>query len=370
MSHSLPDPHTPGQPVTALAPMQDVTTVDFMRLIAEFGAPDYYFTEYFRVHVHSSLEKHIVASILQHGTNRPVFAQMIGEDVTELRRTARDLSRLPVAGIDLNMGCPAPKIYKKNAGGGLLRNPDHVERVLASLREEIDGRFTVKMRIGFEDTGTFEEIVCLLRAYEIDLVSIHGRTVAEGYRGAVHYDFIRDAAGELDCPVLANGNILCPEMAKDVLTYTGAAGVMMGRHAIRNPWIFRQTREHLANQPYFRPLLADVRHYVDRLYEVTHSPGIPEFAHISRMKKFLNFIGLGVDPDGAFLRKMRRAQTAPELFAACDAFMIDNGRNTIPFARQPHTGLVARPNCESPHGTSCSRNKQGFTPGRKAIPRP
>ena len=349
MPRPLPGTHLPGRPLTALAPMQDVTTLDFMRLIGEFGAPDYYFTEYFRVHVHSTLERHIVDSILHHGTGRPVFAQMIGEDVTELRRTARQLARLPVAGIDLNMGCPAPKIYKKNVGGGLLRNPDHVERIFAGLREAIDGIFSVKMRIGFDDTALFEEIVCLLRAYEVDLVSIHGRTVAQGYRGDVRYDVIRDAAEELDCPVLANGNILCPEMAKDVLACTGAAGVMIGRHAIRNPWIFRQTREHLSGVACFRPTLADVRHYVDRLFEVTHAPAIPEFPHISRMKKFLNFIGLGVDPDGDFLHRMRRAQTASELFSICDAFMVRGGRGTRPFALQPYSGLVARPNCESPH---------------------
>ena len=97
-----------GRPVTALAPMQDVTTLPFMRLLGNYGAPDLLFTEYFRVHDHSRLEQHIVDSILHHGTGRPVFAQLIGESLPDLQRTVRAIhdADLPVAGIDLNMGCP------------------------------------------------------------------------------------------------------------------------------------------------------------------------------------------------------------------------------------------------------------------------
>ena len=104
--------------VTALAPMQDVTDLDFMNAIAEYGCPDYFFTEYFRVHETSRLDKPILRSIVENTTNRPIFAQMIGESIPDLVRTARLLSQYPIAGIDLNMGCPAPRIYRKNVGGG------------------------------------------------------------------------------------------------------------------------------------------------------------------------------------------------------------------------------------------------------------
>lgn len=345
----LPATILPGQPITALAPMQDVTTLAFMQVVAECGAPDYFFTEFFRVHAHSRPEPHIVESITDHGTGRPVFAQLIGEDPAHLQRTVRALAPYPVAGIDLNMGCPAPKVYKKQVGGGLLRDPGKVDAVLGCLREAVDGLFTVKMRIGFEDADTFEEILDLLIKHRVDLMSLHGRTVKEGYRGAVHYDFIKRAVDRLPCPVLANGGILSARMAADVLAYTGAAGVMLGRHAIRNPWIFRQTREHLSGQPVFRPTLADARTYVSRLLDANDAPDLPETAHVGRMKKFLNFVGLGVDPEGAFLYQMRRAKTRADLEAICDRFMIDDGKAHTPFAEEPYEGLVARPNCESPH---------------------
>ena len=105
----LPSPQIPGQPRTALAPMQDVTDLAFMGVIAHYGAPDYFFTEFFRVHASSRLEKHILRSIDENETGRPVFAQLICEDLEQLARTAAELLEHRVAGIDLNLGCPAPK---------------------------------------------------------------------------------------------------------------------------------------------------------------------------------------------------------------------------------------------------------------------
>ena len=137
MAHPLPfpDPLVPGSLPSALDPMQDVTDLAFMRLLAKYGVPDTFVTEYFRVHGHSTPEAHILRSINEHGTGRPVFAQMIGEDLFHLKRTAMILQDHPVAGIDLNMGCPAPKVYRKNVGGGLLRDPAKVDQILGTLRD-------------------------------------------------------------------------------------------------------------------------------------------------------------------------------------------------------------------------------------------
>ncbi len=104
--------------------MQDVTDLAFMRVVAAYGPPDYFFTEFFRVHAQSRPERHILRSIDENDTGRPVFAQLIGEDIPHMLRTVEALARHPIAGIDLNLGCPAPKVYKKNVGGGLLRDPE------------------------------------------------------------------------------------------------------------------------------------------------------------------------------------------------------------------------------------------------------
>lgn len=331
--------------------MQDVTDLPFMAVIAHYGAPDLFFTEFFRVHGQSRPEKHILRSIDENRTGRPVFAQLIGEQVPDMVRTVQELLRHPVAGIDLNLGCPAPKIFKKNVGGGLLRDPAKVDELLGALRDAVPGLFTVKMRIGFDGTENFERLLGLVNKHGVDLLSVHGRTVKEMYRSEVHYDFIALAARTVRCPVLANGNVTSAARAAAIVRETGAAGVMIGRHAIRNPWIFRQCRELFAGLAVFAPTLADVRDYIERLYRATQAPQIPEGAHVAKMKKYLNFVGQGVDPQGAFLHDMRRAMTEAELFAVCDRHLLLEPAR--PFAGEPYAGVIARPNCETPL-ESCS----------------
>jgi tRNA-dihydrouridine synthase len=113
---SLPYSLIKGQWPTALAPMQDVTGLPFMKVVAKRGAPDFFFTEFFRVHAHSKIDEEILSSITQNPTEQPVFAQLIGENIEDLRRTVRDFQNYPIAGIDLNLGCPAPRVFKKMLG--------------------------------------------------------------------------------------------------------------------------------------------------------------------------------------------------------------------------------------------------------------
>lgn len=343
--HKLPAPIQAGLPLTALAPMQDVTDLPFMAVIADCGAPDYFVTEYFRVHAQSRLEKHILEAVTENKTGRPVFAQMIGEDVEHLVRSAKELQQHPIAGVDLNMGCPSPTVYKKQCGGGLLRDPQKVDRVLGTLREACLGLFTVKMRIGFEDTRNFETILDLVNKHRVDLLSLHGRTVKEMYRSSVHYDRIKQAAERINCPLLANGDVTSASKASWVLDYTGAAGVMVGRHAIRNPWIFRQIREAQTDKPVSKIPLHEVNQYVKKLYYAVQRPEMNEQRHVNKMKKYLNFVGQGVDPEGKFLYEMRRAKSKDQLFEICDRHMPSDP--DCLFASEPYPGVIARPSREA-----------------------
>src|SRR4029453_2985193 len=169
-------------PVLALAPMQDVTDLPFLRMIAKRGGADLYFTEFFRVHVTSQLERHTLRSITENPTGRPILAQLIGNDPNAMARAARELQHYPIAGIDLNLGCPAPIVYPKCAGGGLLRFPGMVDALLATLRDSISLKLTVKTRLGFDDPRTLEGLIPIFARHKVDLVTVHGRTVAELYR--------------------------------------------------------------------------------------------------------------------------------------------------------------------------------------------
>ena len=342
----LSAPVEAGVPPTALAPMQDITTRSFMAVLHDYTSPDYYFTEYFRVHEHSRLEKHILESITDNPSDRPIFAQMIGESLPHFERTINELSQYKIAGIDLNLGCPAPKVYKKNVGGGLLRDPELLDKILYFLRDRIDGFFSVKMRLGFDDTTQFTTFLESIERNGVDMLTVHGRTVAQKYRGDVDYGLIKQAVQTLSCPVFANGNITSVKLAKEVKAYTGCHGLMIGRGAIRNPWIFRQIREAFSGREVFRPTLEDVRVYVDRLYELTSKPGLPPRHHLGALKKFLNFVAQGVDSEGRFLHDMRRARTPDHMLEICDSHLLGAHARVL-YASEPYEGVIARPNCES-----------------------
>jgi nifR3 family TIM-barrel protein len=317
----------PG-PVLALAPMQDVTDLAFWRLMTEYGGADLYYTEYFRVHRDSHLEKWILESLTRNPTGRPAIAQMIGNDIPSLVRSAQELQQYPVAAIDLNLGCPAPVVYRKCAGGGLLREPEKIDAILGALREAVSVRFTVKTRVGFDDPRVFEQLLGIFARHSLDLVTVHGRTVTEMYRGGIHHDLIAQAVGSLPCPVLANGNVNSEAEADETLRRTGARGLMIGRGAIANPWIFEQIRKRRRGEAVTEATGPEVLDYITRLYEAVCSPEVKESAQVQRMKRYMNFIAARAEGSGQFVHEIRRVTNRGEFFGVCERWLGEEVRST------------------------------------------
>lgn len=305
------------QPILALAPMQDVTDLAFWRLMTRYGGADLYVTEYFRVHPDSHLEGYILDSIDHNPTGKPATAQLIGNDIPSLVRSAKELEKHPVAGIDLNLGCPAPIVYKKCAGGGLLREPGRIDRILGALRDVVTTKFTVKTRIGFDDERVFDELLPIFAKHSLDMLVVHGRTVLQMYRDGVRYDLIGQAAAALQCPVLANGNIASHQDADRVLRESRVRGLMIGRGAIRNPWIFEQIRAQRRGERVRLPRGRDVLAYIHDLFETATTPGATEVQQVHRMKKHMNFLGAGVPDADGFLHRIRRVGSRGEFFSTC-----------------------------------------------------
>jgi tRNA-dihydrouridine synthase B len=310
-----------SEPILALAPMQDVTDLPFWKLMTAHGGADVYYTEYFRVHAVSHLDKYILESITENPTGRPVVAQMIGNDIPSLVRTACELQEHDIAAVDLNLGCPAPVVYRKCAGGGLLREPKRIDAILGALRDAVKVKFTVKTRLGFDSPEVFDELLPIFAKHSLDLLTVHGRTVKEMYWSEVHYDFIARAVTEMPCPVMANGNVHSAHSAAEVLKITRARGLMIGRGAIRNPWLFQQIRQQQRGEPLFIPSGREVLNYVRALYDAVCSPDVKESAQVQKMKKYLNFLGVGVEPTGQFLHQIRRVSTSADFFRVCEEFL-------------------------------------------------
>jgi len=180
----------------------------------------------------------------------------------------------------------------------------------------------------------------------VDFLTIHGRTVKQMYRGEVDYESMEKAVKRLDCPVFANGNLTSAPKALEILAQTGCAGAMIGRSAIRNPWIFRQIRELSAGRTPYVPTLGNVRHYIESLYRAKVRPGVESRFLVAHLKRYLIFVAEGVDPVGAFLHEVRRVRDEKDLFRVCDAHLLANGNEEKPFSSEPFSGVTARPNCE------------------------
>ncbi len=298
--------------------MQDVTDLPFMRLMARYGGPDLYVTEYFRVTPDSQLHPATLRSITENETGRPVLAQMIGQDIPALVRTARELERHPVAGIDLNLGCPAPVVCRKDAGGGLLRQPERVDAILRSLRDTIQGRFTVKCRVGFADKTEFPRLLEIFQKHDIQMLTIHGRTVRDAYKTPVHPECVAMAVQAMNCPVIANGNVVDVPTGLAYLAKTGAAGLMIGRGAIRHPWLFAQFRAAWEGRSFPGPTRRDLLDYVHQLYECTAAfqPHYMPQKQVQKMKRYMVFISTGID-DGQFEHRIRRVSSEEEFFTTC-----------------------------------------------------
>jgi tRNA-dihydrouridine synthase B len=157
--------------------------------------------------------------------------------------------------------------------------------------------------------------------HSLDLLTVHGRTVAGMYHSEVDYGRISQAVAAMPCPVLANGNVSSAGKAEEVLRLTGSRGLMIGRGAIRNPWIFQQIRQQRSGVPVIQPCGRDLLNYVKALYESVDSAAMREPARVQNMKKFMNFIGLWVEPEGKFLHEIRRVKTEAEFFRICEAYL-------------------------------------------------
>jgi tRNA-dihydrouridine synthase C len=192
-----------------------------------------------------------------------------------------------------------------------------VSRLLGGLREAIEGRFTVKTRIGYADEAEFPQLLEVFRSHGIDGLTIHGRTVGERYQTPVHPECVRLAVETMGCPVIANGNVVDVETGHSYLRRTSAAGLMIGRGAIRNPWIFAQLAASFEGTAPPLPTHRDLLEYVSELYHelAGESRKFEPRSHVQRMKKTLAYISHGLE--GSFEYDMRRAATPEDFFSIC-----------------------------------------------------
>jgi tRNA-dihydrouridine synthase B len=239
-----------------LAPMEDVSTSPFRVLCRRYGA-DIVYTEFVSSDALARGSSKSIAKIRIDPDEHPVGVQLFGEDVDAMAEAARVAEASGPDLVDINIGCPVRKVVCKGAGAALLRDLDLAERIARAIVKAVKLPVTAKARLGW-DRGDIRivELARRLEAAGVAALTIHARTRVQAYHGAAEWSWIATARSAVGIPIVGNGDVLTPEDARRMFDETGCAGVMIGRGAIGNPWIFRDVKHYLATgRPPERPTL-------------------------------------------------------------------------------------------------------------------
>ncbi len=232
-----------SNPLYALAPLAGFTDLPFRSVVKKFGV-DLTVSEMISSNalVHNSKKTHRMLE--KNPSENPYSIQIAGSDLDVIRRAVEILNeRDDVDIIDLNCGCPAPKVVNNLQGSSLLTDLPQMAKVIETIKKYSNKEYTsVKFRLGFNEKN-HEEIARICQESGADYIAVHGRTRAGRYKAPVDYDAIAEIKRAVSIPVLANGDIDSPAKAKWVLEHTGADGIMIGRAAVGKPWIFKQIKE-------------------------------------------------------------------------------------------------------------------------------
>ena len=254
-------PYTLPNPI-ALAPMAGVTDRPFRQLCRELGA-GYVVTEMVTSNPQLRTTRKSTWRSYFDAEPSPLAVQIVGSDPQSLAEAASYNVGLGAQIIDINMGCPAKKVCGKLGGSALLSDVTLVEDILRAVVASVDVPVTLKIRTG-PDTGNRNgvEIAKIAEASGVSALAVHGRTRADRFRGEAEYETIRAICDNLSIPVFANGDVTTPLQAREILDYTGADGLMVGRGAQGNPWIFREFSHYLRTGKILAPPQAEEVHTV------------------------------------------------------------------------------------------------------------
>ena len=303
---NLPDSyqvaHVTVRPNIVLAPMAGVTDSVFRRLLLSLGGLGLVTTEMTNAASVSpkALKRHRLLEFLPE--ERPLAMQLSGSEPQQVAEAARQVEALGADIIDINCGCPSPKVTGGGHGSALLRDLPKMERVLSAVRSAVSIPVTLKFRAGWDDDSlNFETTARLAEYCGISAVALHPRTKAQGYAGSADWSRIAAVKRTVSIPVIGSGDIKSAQDALERLAATGVDGVMIGRGAMANPWIFRQVGELRAGEPMFEPGPADKRdfllRYLDMLLEF-----MPPHQASGKMKQIIGQFYVGL-PGAAQLRR-------------------------------------------------------------------
>jgi len=313
---SQPPKKLPFAPAVALAPMEGLTLRPFREAIEARGPVGAVWTEF--VPAQAGISRKVARREVRPGTAFLVV-QLLGRDPDRLALATARMVEAGAQAVDLNVGCPSKTVLKHGRGAALLQDPARLGQILQAMVKAAGGvPVSAKVRAGFDDEAAIGRVARVVEDAGCAFLTVHGRTCREGYAGRARLEACLAARRAVSIPVIANGDIRTAREAVRWLEHDEVDGVMLGRGAARNPWIFSQIaalrRGCEPPRPVGRDLVAFVRELRDRFAE-EFGPR-RERAVLAKLKEVLAYLGRAIPDDGEALAQARRAQTLPELEAA------------------------------------------------------
>jgi len=314
------------RPVVALAPLAGVTDGIFRKICSDFGA-DLTVTEMVSAQglFYNPERSGSLAQI--HSGEGPVLLQLFGRLPDVMADMAARYGQ-GFAGIDINMGCPAPKITKAGQGSALMREPDVAAAVVREMSRRLELPVSVKMRLGWEDGSGAVDFALRMQEAGANMITVHGRTREQQYAGKADWDAIARVREQLEIPVFANGDVFSAQDALRILSHTGCAGVMIGRGSLGNPWIFSQIQSALRGEEPHLPTRQEIAktalHHAREMVEFRGE----RFA-IPLLRKHLAWYIRNI-PGGAIWRNACfTVKNLEEIERIMDQFSRDDGENDL-----------------------------------------
>ncbi len=300
----------PFSPACVLAPMEGVTNAAVRQVLASYGPVGLVCTEFVRIsggRISRSYLKRQVEKL----PSVPLSVQVMGNDPELMAEAGAVVAQAGADVVDLNLGCPTNSAVRKGVGAALLKQPELLSCLLRTMRQSVPGLLSAKLRAGFDTTNDALRNARLVQESGLDYLTIHPRRRVDHYRGTADWRIVALVRSELGIPVVGNGDIWHAQSALRMFEETRCDAVMIGRPALRNPWIFRQLDELLCGREPFRPSGADLAQHLRRLaLAFAAHADEPSHSALGPLKEQLSYLCRGV-PDGANVQ--RRLQRLPTL---------------------------------------------------------